>query len=325
MRFPPWLLPSPWVVLAYVPLLVGAVARAQPAPVASQERQVIITRQVVIPSEATGPLPVARVAPGFRTTLFLDAPITPDSVKVEGEGTRVRLVDVGKTSVTVEALTELGTERLMVRADYADGMAPRVFTLALVSDAAQVDAQVRVARRPQSFEAVEAELAATRARCLLQGAELAALKARCEASGPAGLILADLLGKGISTTRVAVPNNTVGLVSPADDDVAHRAAQWAAVAVTLKNLPGQPPWRPGKAQLVSTRTGTPVAALVEMRVPQLAPGESGRVVLETGPLPCELGTQFRVDLWDADGGRNLSIPKVTLEPPKGGGCKDTPP
>jgi uncharacterized protein (TIGR02268 family) len=270
---------------------------------------------------------VVCVAPGIRTTFFFDAPITPDSVKLEGEGTRVRLVDVGRNSITVEALTELGQERLVMRADYADGMAPRVATLALVADPGQVDVQVRVVRRPQSLEAIEAELAATRARCAVQGAELAALKTRCEASGPAGLILAGLLDQGVSTTRVTIPKSvgSVGLWFAGDQGVGHRALQWAAVTMTVGNPLGQRPWRPGKAQLVSTRRGTAVAARVVMRGSQLAPGESGRVVIETGPLPCELGTEFRMDLWDTDGDRLLSIDTVTLVHPKFSACQDAKP
>jgi len=186
--------PALWAVLALVPLLASALAGAQPRP-AARERQMVNTRQLVLPNSATGSLPEVRVARGMPTTIIFDAALARDFVKLEGEGTRIRRVDVGDTSVTVEPLVELGQERALLRVRFVDGAAPAEAALALVSDPALVDSHVRVGRRAHSAEELEKDLAEVRARCEAQKVELAELRARCEANGLVALVLAGLLGK----------------------------------------------------------------------------------------------------------------------------------
>jgi uncharacterized protein (TIGR02268 family) len=263
---------------------------------------------VVVPGEATGLVPVARVAPDVRTTIFLDAPINPDSVRLEDERGRIRLVDAGKSSFTVEALEELGSDRVRVRAEYADGLAPREVSLALISDPAQVDAQLRVARHPRSCEAVEAELAATLARCEAQGAALAALQARCEASGPADLVLAGVLD---DTLRIQAINRALpghgGLRMEKGWTIS--TSDWLVVLVEVVNT-GREPWVPEGATLTRTgQNGGGRVLPVRMKPARLAPGESGRVTVELkAPFPVE----FSLQLLDAEGGAALSLPAIGL-------------
>jgi hypothetical protein len=98
--------PAPWAVLTLVSFLASALAGAQPRP-AARERQVVSNRQLVLPTNATGPVPEVRVAPG-ATTITFDAALARDSVKLDGEGMRIRRVDVGDQSVIVEPLVKLG-------------------------------------------------------------------------------------------------------------------------------------------------------------------------------------------------------------------------
>ncbi len=83
-------------------------------------------------------------------------------MKLDGEGTRIRLVDA---------------------------------TLALASDSEQVDSHARVSRRAYSTERLEKDLAEVRARCEARQVELVELRARCEVNELVALVLAGLLGR----------------------------------------------------------------------------------------------------------------------------------
>jgi uncharacterized protein (TIGR02268 family) len=275
---------------------VGKVAVAQPPPSAPTARQVIHTRQVVLNHDGAGPVPVVRVAPKVRTYIALDAPIDPDSVKLEGEGTRVRLVARTDTLIAVEGLTELDKGGAVLVATYADGKAPQVLTLALVSDPSQVDNEVQVIRRPESVEAMKAELAATRARCEAQSAELAALKARCEASGMDGLALSGVLNPSLKTLKLESPKWSPGLAVL--DAWANKTDGWMVAGALVTNE-GPQPWVPGKARLTSTEPGGGVRVLpVRMKGAQLAPGETGLVAMGIEEPP---PSAFRLEVQDAEG------------------------
>lgn len=308
------------------PLLLGTVAAAQqPAP---RERQVGPSRQVMLSEDAAAPLPVVRVAPGVRTFIVFDAPINPDSVRLEGDGTRARLVDVGRHTVTVEALMELGRDGAVLRAQFADGKAPGGAALALVSDPAQVDKEVAVTRRPRSVEALEAALTEARARERAKDAELANLRACGEASGLLGVILSGLLDDGFLGTRIDPAGAEVGASGLAvESGLAFAASGWVVLTVYVKNGPGQAPWSPVPegVSLKSARTGQPVKLrAVRLAEPELSPGEGGLVGIETEPLPKEAGDTFRLEVRDATG-RGFVLPAVTIEQPAAGPRGDVKP
>lgn len=308
--------PSLWAALTLTPLLLGTVALAQPPP-APRERQVIASREVVLSDDATGPVPVVRVAPGVRTYVALGALIDPDSVKLEGNGTRVRVVDVGRQTVTVEALTEFGNERALLRVTYADGKAPQVATLALVSDPAQVDKEVQVKRRSRSVEALEAELTETRARERAKDAELASLRARCAASGALGLVLSRLLDeKGLKTTSFAEAPaaSTDGL--RITDGWVNAATGWVVLAVEVKNSAGQAPWTPDSASLTNAAGQQVKVRAVQLTEPEIPPGEKGLVGIETDSPPERAGSRFRLEVWEAATGRRITLLNVTIEKPE---------
>ncbi len=304
-------------LLTLAPLLLGTVAAAQQQP-APRERQVSPSRQVMLPEDAAAPLPVVRVAPGVRTFIVFDAPINPDSVRLEGEGTRARVVDVGRQTVIVEALMELGKDGAVLRAQFADGKAPGGAALALVSDPAQVDKEVAVTRRPQSAAKLEAELNEARTRERAKDAELASLRARCEASGPLGFILSGQLA-ALQRTPIdpkGTKANASGLrIAEAS---AYAAPGWVVLTVDVENGLGQAPWSPAPdgASLTSAKTGQPVnVRAVRLAGPALSAGEWGPVGIEAEPPPKEAGDTFRLEVRDTTG-RGFVLPEVTIEQPK---------
>lgn len=305
-------------LLTLAPLLLGTVAAAQQPP-APRERQVSLSRDVVLPQDANAPPPVVRVAPRARTYIVLDAPIRPDSVRLEGDGTRVRLVAVDDNLVAVEGLTELGADGAVLRADYGDGNAPGVLSLSLVSDPAQVDKEVTVRRRPQSAAELEAELNEARARERAKDAELASLRARCEASGLLGFILAGLLDGGYKRTRTR-PNGTEASTSGLNvqSASAFAAPGWVVLTVYVTNGPGQAPWSPAPegVSLTSAKTRQPVKVrAVRLAGPALSAGEMGLVGIEAEPPPKEAGEVFRLEVRDATG-RGFVLPAVKIEQPE---------
>jgi uncharacterized protein (TIGR02268 family) len=305
-------------VLTLAALLVGTLAAAQPQP-APRERQVSLSREVVLAQDAAGPVPVVRVAPRARTYIVLDAPILPDSVRLEGDGTRVRLVAVSDSLIAVEGLTELGADGAVLRAHYADGNAPGVLSLSLVSDPAQVDKEVTVKRRPQSAAELEAELNETRARERAKDAELASLRARCEASGPLGFVLSGQLAGGLQQGLFA-PDAEGATASglAIGEGWVNAAPGWVVLTVEVRSEPGHAPWSPAPngASLTSAKTGQPVKVrAVRLAGPALSAGEWGLLGIEAEPLPEGAGDVFRVEVRDATG-RGFVLPNLKVEPPK---------
>jgi uncharacterized protein (TIGR02268 family) len=292
-------LPSPLLLLLLLALSVAAPAAAQPQPPARERQE----RQVVVPSSSNEPVPEVRVAAKVTTYLRFDAPIDRASLEVEGRAARFKLVDPGEYIVGLEIVVEPGPgEKLGVRVRYKDAGTPTYATFALVSHPSLVDKEVEVVRRPRTVEALEAELAKTKA-------ELAALKA---VSGPAGLVFSGRLNlKGVQARRIETPTGTQGGLMVVDGE-GYRANTWALAVVRVRNLLGQNPWEPGEARL-TLADGTPVKVRsVEMNKAQLAPGEEGLVAVETESPLWKTGEPLRLELLDKSGSRRLSIPEVTL-------------
>ncbi len=281
-------------------------------------------RRVVLSSSSADSVPEIRVSTGVVTTItFEDSSIDARALALEGQGSRVKLVDVGERSILLKPLVELAQgERLLLRAPFVDGKAPTQVTFALVSHPAEVDSHVEVLRQPQSVEACQAELADAQARLAEKNAELRMLRARAAANGPAGLILAGLLNeKGVKVIRsqVAASPATQGALRGMRQRgvLSFRAAAWAAVAVEVENT-GEHPWTPGSAKLTSTKTRRSVTgASISMEQQQLGLGESALVVVETEPPSQSAGELFTLELFGADGGRALSIDAVRVHNPEG--------
>ncbi len=285
--------------LALTLFLVGTAAAAQPrSPV--RER---IERRATLPSSPEAPVLEVHVARGVLTNLVFDMPLDESSMELENRVSRFKRAAVAEDLISVEPSVELGPEeRLGLRARLKDGTQ---VSLVLTSHPTQVDGRVDV-ERPRSPEALLAELAQ-------KETQLSALKARCGASGPAGMVLSGLLGEsGVRVTPFygrPPPGNKSGLKP--ESGVGYRGNSWALVAVLLRNLPGQKTWSPGGARLYG-EGGREVPVLAVHLAQVLKPGEVSLVVVETGRLPPEAGQAFRLELFDADGGRLLPIQGVKL-------------
>jgi uncharacterized protein (TIGR02268 family) len=214
---------------------------------------------------------------------------------LEEQAAHFAFVDVGDRTVSLEPQGDWGLERrLGLRARLKDGTP---VALVLTSHATQVDARVNV-RRARSVEALEAELAA--------------LRAGCAESSPMGLVRANMLDvAGVLAHRIKDPTaNAPGLKMM--DGVSYRAKKWALVDVQVRNLPGQAPWTPLTARLVDPGGVTVKAVAVWMDRPRLAPGEVGRVLVQTEAPPWKVGTKVRLEIVDSSGSRPLSLTPVTL-------------
>jgi uncharacterized protein (TIGR02268 family) len=245
------------------------------------------------------------MAAGIATTLRFDAPIDRASVEVEGHDTHFHLVDPGEFTLLLEPSVELKPgESLRVTVHYRDGAFPSEASFVLVSHPTQVDKEVKVARPPLTPEALAAWVAQ-------QQVELTALRARCGDSALAGLVFSGRLDKtGVQVLRFnAPPGAQAGL--KVSEGLGYRATTWALIVFKVLNLPGQQPWTPGQVRLTRA-DGTRVKTRpVRMSQEQLAPGETGLVVMETEPLSSKNEEEvLRLELLEANGPRRLLIPLV---------------
>ncbi|HEX5748520.1 MAG TPA: DUF2381 family protein [Archangium sp.] len=290
--------------LSLVLVLTGATAAAQQPPLPARERQ---ERQVFVPSSLGDPVPEVRVAAGVSTYLRFNAPIDRASLEVAGRATRFKLVDPGEYTLALEPSVEPAPgERLIVRVRYKDGGIPAYATFALVSHPTLVDKEVEVVRRPRTVEALEARLSHVEA-------ELVSLKAQCAQSGLPNLAFSGVLDSKDVRAKLFVGKPAPGYKGGLEPGLGtgYRGTRWAMVVVKVRNLPGQPAWAPGAAQLTSVK-GTPVKVLsVHMEKPQLQPGEFALVAVMVEP-PASNEVRFRLDLVDTEGGRLLPITDVAL-------------
>ncbi len=296
------------LVLARLVLLMGTAALSQPqAPARELKRQ-----RVLVTGAGATPVAEVRVAPGFATTLLFDAPLVPGAVTLEGPPGHFAHVEVREHFILLVPARALApAERRVLTVRFADEQAPTQAAFALVEHPSEVDTQVDVVRRPLSVEALQAQLAAERARCA--------------AGVLSGLILSGVLGKeGVTSTVLKRQPTAEGVVVyPGNPARLYRAGRRWAVAVTLSNPEGAAPWVPGEARLHWLgENGQPVGETsrlpVHLTTPQLAPGESGWMVVEWD-VP-EEGTPgvVSLELTDHEGRRSVHWPPGTLTPPPGG-------
>jgi uncharacterized protein (TIGR02268 family) len=255
-------------------LLIGAAAAAQSASLKrAAPRTVVITVGTAKPHDI-------RVAPGFLTTLLLDAPIERLAVEVEGRD-RFSVMDAGDQLIGLMPESPLGPEEsLTLRARYRAG-SPEFVEFRLIAAPAEVDTVVTVNRPQEPTEACQAELLAARQRCEAQEQELEQLKAWLPATSPAALGLAGLVDKdGVKVERD--PDKVAGLRPLKSTGLTRmRAAEWAVVVLHAVRNSGQGPWAPTWAEFTPMAGGPPrkARALLPLRV-AIAPGEEVRMAIE---------------------------------------------
>jgi uncharacterized protein (TIGR02268 family) len=279
--------------LCLLPLVGAASAAAQPRLFSGPELK---ARSLVLPDNPTAPAPTVRAAPGYVTVLEFDASIDPDSLSVEGRQERFALVEATTRMVVLRpALALPENTPLLLTVGFADGLTPSHATLALVPATGEVDAQVRVIRRPRSVPALESELEA--------------VLARCEAGNLVKLALSGELLGGVSQERLPSVSSS-GEVKVLFQDV-YRTRTHAVVAVQLELPPGAQPWTPGEAWLRDA------AGQVLRRLPawmdgtRLSPGEARSLAVE---LECPAGPaepRWRLELRERDGERHMTLSPFT--------------
>jgi uncharacterized protein (TIGR02268 family) len=283
-----------WLLLA--PLLVASAAAAQTQLPARQRQD----RRAALPTTPSEPVPEVYVAAGNLTTVAFNGSLDRDSLVVDR--TRFKWVDVGDRILTLEPFTDLGPgERLIMQVGFKDRALPAKAILAVTSKADVMDGKVEVDRRANTPEALLAALTQ-------KEAELEELKTRYAGSGPPSLALSGWLYKKtrpIEFTTAVAPADSSGL--KVRQSIGYAGTFSALVVISLRNLPGQKSWALGQARFTNS-AGAPVTVLsVQMKQPQLDPGEEGLVVVETKTPLWEPGDAFSVELVDASSQRRFSF------------------
>ncbi|RJS27866.1 hypothetical protein DRW03_00050 [Corallococcus sp. H22C18031201] len=291
-------------------LLVGLTAMAQPQE-GLRGRELKRRRVALTGSTADKPVEL-HVAPGYLTTLEFDSLVRRDAVVLSTPADRLALFEINNRSIVLKPAMDLGAGHgVELTVPFADGAAPTRVVFSLVTHPSEVDGQVMVSRLPRTAEAIQGELDELRASCATKDAELDALRARSAASGPAGMILAGLLGEGSFRVGRADVLGTGDGLNP-EQGVTYRASGWGAVALRVRNT-GSQPWAPTEARLSVVASGERINVLgVGMKESQIRPGGASLVVVETGAPNWPEGAILRLELRDKEGARRLLIPRFTF-------------
>jgi uncharacterized protein (TIGR02268 family) len=275
--------------LCLLPLLGTASAAAPVRLLSSPELK---ARQLVLPDAPTAPPPAVHAAPGSTTVLEFDASIDPDSLSVEGREERFALVEATTLLVVLRPALPLPEDRpLLLKVGFADGLSPTQATLALVPATTQVDAQVRVFRRPRSVQALEAELESVRARC--------------EAGGFVKLALSGELRGGVTWEQLeaARTSSEVNVIGPE----VYRSRAHTVVTLELELPPGARPWTPGEAWLRDAAGHVVRRLPIWMDGARLQPGEGRFLAVELELPSKETDQRWSLELHERDGERGVSL------------------
>jgi len=279
-------------------LLGGAAPRADAAPGRTKRE-----RPVAVAGNPAEPLPEIRIEKATPTLLFFpttiaegtltvdELPRTVDTAAVPSDGSRIRVLDVGKRTILVQPVEDLPLgERHEIAVFFADGSAPARAAFALVTDPAEVDARIDVQRREPPDTACPAE-------------------APRPPLGPEDFVLLGYVTrKGVQTGPVdAAYDAARGLRSREGD--AFRGTGWVLVDVLIENSAGQRPWTPREATLTGRGGAELRARLVTTGSGEIAPGESLRVLVVADPPPPSAGEVFALEI-RGSAGRSLVIPRV---------------
>ncbi|WP_164014848.1 DUF2381 family protein [Pyxidicoccus trucidator] len=149
---------SPAIVMTCMLLLAPAADAAAP-----DMQQVAVGVRRVELRDARESLPEVHIGPGLSTTVLFDSPIRPDELVLEGRERFQRLGLSDDHLVLIPSATFRQGERLRLEVRFSDGAAPERAALSLVVDAARVDRQVELYRRPRTAESYRQEVEALKA------------------------------------------------------------------------------------------------------------------------------------------------------------------
>jgi len=295
--------PLPGLVLALLSLVAWTAAAQSPTERMGRVRRVPLTG---------APVDVS-VAPGIPTTLNFDADIHPPSVELEPPG-RIKLLSVAARAITLMPGAELG-EAVALRVRFADACSTLEPAFSLRTDAAAVDAQVMAYRDARAAELLLAQVAEWEARTAACEGEVAALRERGGATSPASWVLSGQMGnRGVQVAEVECKADTRAGGVTCAAALRYLAKTWVVVSMPLRNPPGQPVWKPGKAWFVSESSGERIPARVVALAPEaLAPESAGTLAVEFARPATRPGEVYRVEVREAEGTRHLSVSGVTVD------------
>ncbi len=302
-------LPSCWVMFL-VATLVGMNATAQITfPV--REMQL---RRLVVPDGPDAKALEVRIAPGYLTTLAFDAALAPDAVRLEGKRERFARVEISERTIVLEPSTPLRPgERLLLTVGYADPQVASRPLLALVGHPSLVDSQVRVARPARTAAELLQELNEERARFAVVQADNEVMRSRCDLSSLGGALVAGALGEESIAFKHLTISPTLPRGIQTDGMVRYyRAPRQHAFLLFLSNEEAGQPWKPARGVIHDLKSGLVFASRVFMDRPVLGPGATAAVALETEGRPSKPLSQFRLEIWDAEGTRGIIWPEVSL-------------
>lgn len=305
----------PFAVAVVMGLLLGGPVSAPPRPAGTGAGARIIELGV---QGAASALEV-RLLPGHETGIRFDADILQGGVTVQ-QRERFAVMEVhARSIVLVPEDTLPAGERLRLTVPFVeDGAVPAQAVLTLVAHSTEVDAWVRVYRRPRPPAELEAELEATRARLAAALEEVRALRAQGPPTGLAGLWRSGLLGTaGIPCGRVALRGRPGGpLEGRFEDAWACRGAGTALVTVALYPLgEGAPPGEVVGATLKAASAPEARVLAVEWQSVMNARGDPVQWLVVEAALPLEASGPYTLELTGAEGAPLLRLDNVRFAAP----------
>jgi uncharacterized protein (TIGR02268 family) len=265
--------------------------------------------------------PVVCISPDVPLTFRFNAPLQPDSERIE-ERERFEDVAPGQTSLLLVPPKNLEEgERFKVEVCFADGAAPECATFHLLGHPSLGRSQVKVFRQPRSvasFQEAEKEARAEVQQCREEVRQLRA--ARGVPEGLRGVFASGLVGeKGIASKDLRGNYTELkgnALVLPMVHS--YRAEGRIAVTVWLVN-PGAEPWTAAGAVLRGPK-GEVLKHLPLWQPESILPidpqaergRQMGRVVVEALATEQEARGTYTLTLWDAERRRTVTLGNVTF-------------
>ncbi|MCY1073630.1 DUF2381 family protein [Archangium lansingense] len=304
--------------LALVLLASSSEAAAPPQPDACEAASPHIT----LTAENTAKAHVVCISPDVPLTFRFDAPLQPESVRLE-ERERFEDVAPGQQSLFLVPPENLEAgERFKVEVCFADNAAPKCASFLLLAHPGLGRSQVKVSREPRPVESCQEAEKAAQAETQQCREEVRQLRAeRSVPEGLRGTIASGLLGKNGITIR----DLSDSVTTPKENALmpyevrSYRAEGRVAVEVWLEN-PGMEPWMAAGAVLRGPN-GDVLKPMPLWQPEPILPGRAGtgeelrprgRVVVEVLASAIEARGTYTLSLWDEDKKHTITLGNVTF-------------
>ncbi|MCP3103003.1 DUF2381 family protein [Myxococcus sp. K15C18031901] len=254
-------------------------------------------RHITLAADTPERTHVVAVAGDTATVLLFDSPLVPSSVEVGASRERFERLEVTERALVLMPREDLAPrERVLVSVRFADGLMPQRLQLALVSDPATLDLQLRVSRTPLAPEALQQRVLD--------------LARRCEETGGFGAVLhtQDLGGALTQGSFIVESFDGVATLQPqVSGGRVFRSTSFAALEVHLTQPSDAAPWRLERIELEHRGARLRIHPLQE-EVPMHRPRAAGRILLEV-PAPEALadGAQLVLHLFDGETSRHVTV------------------